>query len=89
MTDEDARKAGDQLQAHLDAMDVRDTAARREATAATILAALIEPMNWGSAQTRWNGDTPIVESVGAGDKRHIAYAVALTGALRAALGEKP
>ena len=71
MSDEDAKKAGDQLQAHLDAMEARDAAERRERTAATVLAALIG-----------NHVSPTTDVAGLA-----AQAVAFTDALRAGLAK--
>ena len=74
MSDEDAKKSGEQLQAHLDAMEARDDAARREQTAATLLAALMVETAFRSPLTP-------------ADLARVALAVEMTDALRAALKE--
>ncbi len=62
-------------------------AGRRESTAATILAALVDDRTT-SALTRWDGDRLVVERLGTGDHRMVSYAVALADALRAELEKK-
>lgn len=68
------------------ALMLRGEDPQREQTAATILAALIDD-NSMSALTRWEGDRPIIERLGSTDARMVAYAVALTDALRAELSK--
>jgi len=61
----------------------------RERTAATILAALVNRDNLGAALSNWDRTGVTVGRLGAGDQQLVAYSVALTDALRAALAVKP